>query len=268
MKELLRTNDVVKLSWLRALLSDAGIMTLVLDNNTASIRRYNGKIGEYMGVFSNLRNAGMNSPKFMEYGPEGDIFVAGNGSAGATIQRIYHATGEALGSFIKPGAGGLSAAQGLLFHTDGLLYVSDGRSHNVLRYDGQSGEFVDEFVSPGSGGLSNPHSLRFGPHGHLYIASRNTDSVKRYDGQTGESLGEFVAAGTDGMDQPTGLLFAEVCTPCDTNCDGSVDLTDVEPFINLLLNGGEPCGACSGDVNNDGSVDLTDVEGFIGCLLG
>ena len=35
MKELLRTNDVVKLSWLRALLSDAGITTLVLDNNTS-----------------------------------------------------------------------------------------------------------------------------------------------------------------------------------------------------------------------------------------
>ncbi len=57
------------------------------------------------------------------------------------------------------------------------------------------------------------------------------------------------------------------CDPCDANCDGSVDLTDVEPFIGLLL-GGEPCAECTGDTNNDGSVDLLDVEGFIGCLLG
>ena len=57
------------------------------------------------------------------------------------------------------------------------------------------------------------------------------------------------------------------CDPCDANCDGSADLTDVEPFIQLLL-GGDPCAECTGDTNNDGSVDLTDVEGFIACLLG
>jgi len=35
MKELLRTNDIVKLSWLEALLADAGIATLVLDLHTS-----------------------------------------------------------------------------------------------------------------------------------------------------------------------------------------------------------------------------------------
>ena len=58
------------------------------------------------------------------------------------------------------------------------------------------------------------------------------------------------------------------CNPCDTNCDGSIDLTDVEPFIALLLEGGKPCSACAGDTTGDGSVDLTDVEGFIERLLG
>lgn len=33
MRELLRTNDVVRLSWLTALLSDAGIEAIVLDNH-------------------------------------------------------------------------------------------------------------------------------------------------------------------------------------------------------------------------------------------
>lgn len=37
MKELLRTNDLVRLSWLQALLADAGIDTVVLDQNTAAI---------------------------------------------------------------------------------------------------------------------------------------------------------------------------------------------------------------------------------------
>ena len=42
MKELLRTNDIVRLSWLEALLADAGIETLVLDLHTSVVE---GSIG-------------------------------------------------------------------------------------------------------------------------------------------------------------------------------------------------------------------------------
>jgi len=42
MKELLRTNDIVRLSWLQALLNDAGIDCLVLDQHTSLVE---GSIG-------------------------------------------------------------------------------------------------------------------------------------------------------------------------------------------------------------------------------
>ncbi|MFZ2005044.1 MAG: DUF2007 domain-containing protein [Stellaceae bacterium] len=42
MKELLRTNDLVRLSWVEALLSDAGIDCLVLDQHTSLVE---GSIG-------------------------------------------------------------------------------------------------------------------------------------------------------------------------------------------------------------------------------
>jgi putative signal transducing protein len=42
MKELLRTNDVVRLSWVKALLADAGIGCLVLDEHTSLVE---GSIG-------------------------------------------------------------------------------------------------------------------------------------------------------------------------------------------------------------------------------
>lgn len=42
MKELLRTNDVVKLSWVEALLADAGIGCVVLDLHTSILE---GSIG-------------------------------------------------------------------------------------------------------------------------------------------------------------------------------------------------------------------------------
>jgi Putative prokaryotic signal transducing protein len=42
MKELLRTNDLVRLSWVEALLSDAGIECLVLDQHTSLVE---GSVG-------------------------------------------------------------------------------------------------------------------------------------------------------------------------------------------------------------------------------
>jgi hypothetical protein len=42
MKELLRTNDVVRLSWAQALLRDAGIDSVVLDQHTSLVE---GSIG-------------------------------------------------------------------------------------------------------------------------------------------------------------------------------------------------------------------------------
>ncbi|HEY3910495.1 MAG TPA: DUF2007 domain-containing protein [Stellaceae bacterium] len=42
MKELLRTNNVVRLSWVQALLRDSGIESLVLDQHTSLIE---GSIG-------------------------------------------------------------------------------------------------------------------------------------------------------------------------------------------------------------------------------
>ncbi len=65
----------------------------------------------------------------------------------------------------------------------------------------------------------------------------------------------------------TVTLVYSTCDPCDTNCDGVVDAFDIEPFIALLVGGGQPCEPCSGDVNGDGTIDAFDIEPFIACLL-
>jgi len=184
---------------------------LVLDNASSNIRRYDGQTGAFLGVFSTLSN-NMTSPKYMEWGPDGNIYVVGNGVQGNSVRRIDATTGLHLGAFVAPGSGGLGAGQGLVFRGP-HLYVSDGSGNEVLRYDAATGDFDTTFVASGSGGLANPHCLRFGPDGHLYVASRDTDSVKRYDGATGAYLGDFVAPGSGGspgsggLDQPAGLYF-------------------------------------------------------------
>ena len=51
----------------------------------------------------------------------------------------------------------------------------------------------------------------------------------------------------------------------DVNCDGEVNLLDVQPFIDLLSSGGFSDKA---DINGDGSVNLLDVDPFIALLAG
>jgi hypothetical protein len=230
---------------------------LTLDNVTGKILRYDGETGSYVGELASLGSVGMSSPKYMEYGPNGEIHVVGNGAAGNTIQRVDAQTGELLGSLITPGAGGLAAGQGLVFH-EGHLYVSDGATNRVLRYDANTGAFVDTFVQSGAGGLSNPHSLRFGPDGHLYVASRGDNSVKRYDGQTGAYIDDFVASGSAGLIQPTGLLFIKASCDADLTGDETVDVSDL---LALLSNWGT---AGEADFDGDGVVGVGDLLLLLG----
>jgi hypothetical protein len=51
------------------------------------------------------------------------------------------------------------------------------------------------------------------------------------------------------------------------NCDGTVDASDIEFFIDILFNGATPCDPCTGDTNGDGVIDAGDIEGFIECLF-
>ena len=51
----------------------------------------------------------------------------------------------------------------------------------------------------------------------------------------------------------------------DVNCDGSVDLLDVGPFVDTITNGVFNAKA---DVNGDGEVNLLDVGPFVDLLSG
>ena len=193
------------------ILFDAGGNLLVLDNVRRDIKRYSRTTGEFLGRFATVS---LSSPKYMEYGPDGQIYVVGNGAGDDRVIRIDALSGQELGDFVAPGSGGLGAGQGLLFSDDGFLYVSEGSSNAVLRYDAATGAFDRAFVATaGNGGLGNPHSLKFGADGHLYVASRGTDSVKRFNGNTGAYIDDFIPpgsggpAGTGTITQPAGLLF-------------------------------------------------------------
>lgn len=65
MKELLRTNDVVRLSWIRAVLGEAGVDSLILDRHTSIVEGSLGAIpcrlvvadGDYLRAMAALHRA-------------------------------------------------------------------------------------------------------------------------------------------------------------------------------------------------------------------
>ena len=60
MRELLRPNDPVRLSWLQALLADAGIESLILDHHTSVIEGSIGAIPRFAGPFQAPRMTAQN----------------------------------------------------------------------------------------------------------------------------------------------------------------------------------------------------------------
>lgn len=69
--------------------------------------------------------------------------------------------------------------------------------------------------------------------------------------------------------QTTSMVLSGVETmnniPGDINCDGEVNLLDVQPFVDLISTGGFLDKA---DLNKDGAVDLLDVDPFVALLAG
>src|SRR5437016_6136804 len=79
-----------------------------------------------------------------------------------SVLRYNEGTGAFIDTFVTPGSGGLLGPRGLLFGSDGNLYVTSHDNSSVMRYDGTtgaplpaSGQTGATFVAKGSGGLQD-----------------------------------------------------------------------------------------------------------------
>ena len=100
---------------------------------------------------------------------------------------------------------------------------------------------------------------------------RNAEGSYDFDG-----LSVFNWTIDDGPFNATGFIFEQLIitpfglTPCkfplgDVNLDFEVNLLDVGPFVETIVNGNYQCEA---DTNLDGNVDLLDVDLFVAILAG
>jgi len=198
--------------------------------------RFNGVTLDFIDEFTPK----INESHAITFGPDGNLYIGQRITQDeGVISRFDGLTGEFLGDFVPLASGGLSHPTGHVFGPRGKgnreldLYVADGPTGDILRYDGDTGEFLGVFVAGGTGGLAFPYGLVFGPDGDLYIANLEgaAAGVLRFEGPASRSPGAFVEllipSGSGGLIQPFGLLFGP-----DANGDGDHDLYVNSQFIN------------------------------------
>ena len=78
-----------------------------------------------------------------------------------------------------------------------------------------------------------------------------------------QSTLDFLAPEGDNIRIGPNLRCPQAAILGDVNCDGTVDLLDVSPFIDLVISGDFESKA---DINQDGAVNLLDVSPFIDLL--
>ena len=95
------------------------------------------------------------------------------------------------------------------FGPSGYMYIPNGSTNEIFRYDPASKKFVDSFVTAGSGGLNGPKDLMFSSDDkYLFVTSFFSNEVLRYDGTTGKFVDSFVTAGSGGLNGPKDLMFS------------------------------------------------------------
>ncbi len=211
-----------------------GLELLVTSRSTLEVLRYDGLTGEFLNVFASFPSTlELSSIGDMQFGPDGDLYVTARSDSqtingdenGAQVLRVDSETGEFIEVFIPPNAGGWSsAAPRVTFDEEGDLYVNNGNTNQILRFQGplssDPGAFSEVFVQ-GVGFIlltardinSAGQIVGFGyPLGRRNITNRR--AAYRYTPPAaGESVGRV-----DDLWVP-GLNFQEDATAINNNGD-------------------------------------------------
>ena len=79
----------------------------------------------------------------------------------------------------------------IAFDASGRLYVSDGQTDRVHRWDPVLGQFVQFTANGTNQEARGPRALAFGIDGDLYVASSFDTNVRRFNGTTGAFVEEL-----------------------------------------------------------------------------
>ncbi|CAI8837735.1 carboxypeptidase regulatory-like domain-containing protein [Methylocaldum szegediense] len=142
-----------------------GAGNLYIANGNGTVSRL-GVDGGY-GVVA----TGLNAPKDIEIGADGEIYVAGYGNG-----RITRISGNSVSAW----ASGLQSPYGLAFDGDGILHVTESSANRISTLDG-TGERTTVLESL----INSPEDVLEGPDGRVYVLNRGFIAAIGADGQGG-----------------------------------------------------------------------------------
>jgi glucose/arabinose dehydrogenase len=148
---------------------------------SGDVHRYNIATGTFVDKFVQTGAGGLNDPAGIQFGPDGNFYVAEYAPGGNNaVLRYDGTTGAFLGEFVPAQSGGMSRPAGIKFGPDGNLYVADMANRQVLRFQGDSGAFAGVVVAPGQQGISDASRLLFAGN-QLLVCSQNNDTIARFE---------------------------------------------------------------------------------------
>ncbi len=164
------------------------------------VRRYR----ESDGAFLNNAGFGDETIQDIQLGPDGRLYVAGNGLGAGAVRRFDWANGAFLGFLVSPAQNGYRSPNGFAFGTDSSLYATSqdiqmaGGTTGLMKFNGTTGAYLGLFVAPGSGGIGTPFDVIVQPiTGDLLVSDGSR--INRYNKTTGAFVSTFLAAGAGGM---------------------------------------------------------------------
>jgi len=94
---------------------------------------------------------------------------------------------------------------GMTIGQDGLLYVTDSNTDQVLRYNSSTMEFIDVFIDVGSSGTMQFFDSAFLPNGNMLVSTLLTGQILQFDAN-GEFVNVFADSGIGGMTSPGEII--------------------------------------------------------------
>ncbi len=206
-------------------------------NEGGSVLTYNPTTGAFLSTFA----SGLGSAGPLAFGPDGNLYVG----AGSVVKKLNGSTGALISSI---GAGtGLTDVSGVTFDGSGNLYVADGVTGNIEKFD-STGTFLSTIVT-GNAALSNGAGDLLYTGAHLLVAATFAPAGSPGWGHS------ILAFGTDGtalpnfatdshLNGPNGMAFGPDGNLYVVNYAGGnvVRFSSAGAFIDTFIAANPPAG--------------------------
>jgi WD40 repeat protein len=157
----------------------------VLGEFSQNVLRFDGLTGAFIDEFISPATMGMHGltdPGFMEFGPDGNLYILHHVSGLPDAVFKFDGTTGAFISTFATGSG-MAHTHGLDFGTDGHLYLGNLSDGVIKKYDATTGAFLG--ATSTDPGLVGTSSVVFGPDGLLYVTNNSPGGLNSYNPTTG-----------------------------------------------------------------------------------